>query len=80
MVILDHVVPLVLLSHLITLPVWPDKVNEPEFELEQTVAPPLIEPVTVVGDTVIETADVVTDEQDPDWTTALYWVVVVKLV
>ena len=80
MVILDHVVPLVLLSHLKILPVWPDKVNEPELLPLQTVVDPLIEPATVVGDTVIETADVVVDEQDPDWTTALYWVVVVKLV
>ena len=58
--------PFVLLSHLTTLPVCPDKVKVPEFDPLHTVAALLIVPATVVGLTVIVTAGVFTAEQAPD--------------
>ena len=45
------------LSHLNMLPVFPDKVNVPLVEPEQTVAPPLTEPPTDVGSTVTVVVD-----------------------
>ena len=79
-IVLHEPPPFVLLSHLTKLPVCPDKVKVPEFDPLHTVAALLIVPVTVADSTVMVTAGVFAAEQAPDWTTARYCVVVVKLL
>ena len=59
------------LCHLITDPVWPDKVRVPLVLPVQTAEPPATEPPTVVGLTVTVATDDVATEQVPLWTTAL---------
>ena len=65
-------------SHLVIVPVYPDKVNSPLVLPEQMVDPPVTEPPTEVGSTVTVVSAEIAKLQTPLVTTALNWVVCVK--
>ena len=66
------------LSQLVMVPVFPASVKVPELDPEQTVASAVTVPPTETGSTVMVAAAEFAEEQTPDFTTALYFVVAVK--
>ena len=66
--------------HLVMLPVYPDKVNRVLLIPEHTVAEPATEPPTEAGATVMMASVELAGEQIPLVTTALYFVVNIRLI
>lgn len=66
--------------HLVMVPVFPARVSNPLVLPEQMVVPPLTLPPALSGFTVTTAKDELADAHAPLCTTALYWVVVVRLV
>jgi hypothetical protein len=66
--------------HLVIVPVYPDRVSVVLLVPEQTVVPPLTEPPTERGSTVIVASAEFVEEQTPLVTTARYFVVAVRFV
>jgi hypothetical protein len=66
------------LSHLTTVPLFPERVSKPLVLPLQTVVPPVTLPGYVVGSTVTIVAAEFATKQLPLWTTALNWVVCVN--
>ena len=73
-----QVLPSVELCHLVTVPVWPARVNTPLVLPLQTVVPPVTVPPTEVGSTVTVVEIELATRQLPLCTTALNWVVCVS--
>jgi hypothetical protein len=63
------------LCHLVTVPVWPDKVSVPLELPKHTLVPPLTLPPTDTGSTDTMTGVELATEQLPLWMTALNSVV-----
>ena len=68
------------LSQPVIVPVFPARVNVPEFVPEHTEASALTVPPTEAGSTVIVAAAEIAAEQLPDFTIALNFVVALRSV